>query len=119
MKYCGKCQQWIGDNEFSDHMKQENIGLNSDATEHKQYIGSSKSKGEDYMICVLHQKKTPCPVKGCRYRPFGMIKKSLMMAYFRKGVWYWQDRYGNAEIVDIDTEKRTVVLFGVTIHIRV
>jgi len=119
MKYCGKCQQWIGDAEFPDHMKMENIGMNSDAVEHKQYTGSGLSEKKDYMICVLHQKKCPCPVRGCKYQPFGMIRKALMMQYFRNGRWKWHDGYGNDkwEVIDIDT--KIVVLFGVPIKLRI
>ena len=119
MKYCGRCQQWIGDAEFSDHMKMENVGLNSDAIEHKQYTGNVESVKNDYMICVLHQKKCPCPIKKCKYSPFGMIKKSRLMGFVNSGWYRWHDGYGNDKQVRIDPETRIVILFGVPIHIRV
>jgi len=118
MKFCGKCQEWIDDKEFPDHMKMENIGLNTDATEHRQYTGSSTGSN-NYMICVLHQKKAPCQVKGCNYEPFGLIRKSHMMEYFKIGWWRWHDRYGQDEFVKIDIDTKIVVLFGVPIKLRI
>ncbi len=119
LKYCGRCQQWIGDAEFPDHMKMENVGLNSDAIEHKQYTGNVESVKNDYMICVLHQKKCPCPIKKCKYTPFGMIRKSLMMLYFRDGWWKWHHGFGNDKYVRIDIDTKIVVLFGVPIKLRI
>ena len=117
-RYCIHCQDWYPPEVFPDHMKQHNVGLNSDAMEHTQYTGSGSGTKTDYMICTLHQKKCPCPVKGCKYFPFGMIKKGLMMQYFRDGWWLWHDRFGNDDWVKIDTDTKIVVLFGVPIKLR-
>ena len=138
LKYCGKCQQWIGDAEFGDHMKMENIGLNSDAMEHPQYTGTKREGTKDYMICVLHQKKVPCSSRKfdgtrCDYNPFGMIRKSFMMNCI-KGLALNSAEYHLGKIhppyfpvseednswhgVLINMDDRTVIIKGVTIHLR-
>lgn len=125
MKYCRICQDYYPAPTYPDHMKQHNVGMNSDAQNHKQYTGfiDRKDTKEDYMICVLHQKKTPCPVKDCNYHPFGMIRKSWMMSFLKTG--YWQDTNEEGRPTDtytvqipIDMNTRTVVLKGVPIKIK-
>ena len=117
-KYCPKCQDWYPSEIYGDHMKQHNVGINSDSNDNNNRHFSEK-KNDDYMVCVLHQKKTPCPVRGCKLMPFGCIKKNLMMEYFKRGFWHWSDRYGKPMLVPIDTETKIVVLYGVPIRIRV
>jgi hypothetical protein len=103
-------------------MKQHEVGLNSDAMEHKQYTGfSNDKKNDDYMICVLHQKKLSdgCPVSGCTLNPFGIIRKSWMLENARKGLFHTSDLYGNQINVPINMESKTVVLLGATIHLKI
>ena len=85
-RYCIHCQDYYPPESFADHMKQHTQFLNSDAVEHKQYSGTKRAGTEDYMICTLHQKKCPCPVKGCKYFPFGMIKKGFISGHGFKGL---------------------------------
>lgn len=116
-RWCRVCQDYVPN--IRDHIKQHSIGQNSDAIERKQYTGFSSDKKEDYMVCLLHQKKVPCPIKDCHYKPFGMLKKSLLMSYIKNGEILWHDRYGNQiPPVPIDFETKTVILFGATIHLR-
>ncbi|MCV0393697.1 MAG: hypothetical protein K5790_10485 [Nitrosopumilus sp.] len=124
MKYCRNCQDYYPVDVYPQHMKQHEVGLNSDAMEHKQYTGNtgrSKSGSDDYMICVLHQKKLSggCPVKGCNLKPFGAIRKSWMIENARKGVFHTSDLKGNQILVPINMESKTVILFGATIHLKI
>ena len=101
------------------------------------------------MICVLHQKKCPCPIKDCRYT-FGMIRKSYMLRCAKGIIREWettekQDYSNYANLFDeikttngykyrittvpyfpfgmnqipIDMKTKTVVLMGATIHLRI
>jgi hypothetical protein len=117
MKYCPNCQDYYPQPIYPDHMKQHNVGVNSDSTD-KHNTHFSKKINEDYMICILHQKKTPCPVKGCGCKPFGMMKKSILLKYVKEGVFISSDMYGKRVEAKID-HTRTVVLMGVPIHLKV
>lgn len=118
-KYCPDCADWYPSEIYGAHMAQHNVGKASYELNVKQYTGNSKQKGENYAICVLHQKKLSdgCPVKGCRLTPFGWIRKSLMVEFFKNGIWKWQVN-GNVQDIPIDTETRIVILYGVPIKIR-
>ena len=118
MRWCGKCQDWFPDEGFTDHIRADNIGLNSDATDRNNQHFSEKIK-KDYAVCVLHQKKIPCPIHDCHLEPFGMIWKSRLMEFVNIGWYRWHDGYGNDKQVRIDPDTRIVVLFGVPIKIRI
>jgi hypothetical protein len=116
LRYCPTCTDYIPSLTYREHMKQHNIG--NPLIQHEQYLGSfSKQDGSDYMICLLHQKKTPCPVKDCNYHPFGMLRKSLMMSYIKSGIWIWYDGSNTTEI-PIDSRTRTVTIMGVPIFLK-
>lgn len=113
-RYCKHCQDYIQYSSFQSHMKQHTIG--DPSIVHQQYSGFVKDE-TDYFICVLHQKKTPCPVKSCNGKPFGVIRKSLMMHYIKKGIF--PDMCSNDQVfVKINQEDKTVILAGATIHLR-
>lgn len=78
MFWCKHCKDYYPRERYYDHMNQHKSELNIDAIEHKQYIGTRVKSENDYMICVTHQKKYPCPVKDCRYT-FGIMRKSYML----------------------------------------
>lgn len=143
-RWCKDCQDYIPKLNFNEHQKQHNIG--NPLIEHKQYTRTSERK-EDYMICLLHQKKAPC---SCNGKPFGYIRKSVMMQGVKGIVKEWfniekEDHsnftndiieektmsgyryfikiaphlpYGNRQI-PIDMETKTVVIMGATIHLRI
>lgn len=135
-KWCRVCEDYVPN--IADHIRQHGIGENSDARNRKQYSGSGIQKKEDYFICILHQRKTPCPAKKfdgskCDYRPLGIIKKSFMMnclkglslnpAEYHLGRIHepyfpvsTDDNCWFGKFVDMDT--RTVVIKGMTIHLR-
>ncbi len=135
-RWCKVCQDYVTD--IGSHIKQHGIGENSDARDRKQYNGRTSEKKEDYFICVLHQRKTPCPARKfdgskCDYNPLGMIRKSFMMnclkglpinsaehhlgrinpPYFPvsddNNCWYG---------IKVDMDTRTVVIKGMTIKLR-
>lgn len=141
LRWCSNCQDYIGKLHYNEHMKQHSIG--NPNVEHKQFSGQVKDES-DYMICILHQKKVPCPVKHCKYQPFGMIRKSVMIkcakgiigdpkkindppepGYMnnpnRKVAPYFPhcDFEGNQVMIPIDMKTRTVILNGATIHLRI
>ena len=134
-RWCKVCEDYVPN--IADHIKQHSLGENSDARNRNQYIGSSDKKNEDYMICIIHQKKVPCKARKfdgskCDY-PFGMIKKSFMMDCIKGYPLKSVDRhlgkihppyfpvsnenncwYG----VLINMDDRTVVIKGATIHLK-
>ena len=117
-KYCRNCQDYYPADIYPAHMKQHQVG--DPSIEHKQYLGTFNQKdGSDYMICILHQKKTPCPIKGCKLQPFGCTRKSVMIANAKKGFFHTSDIHGNQINVPIDFESRTVVLLGATIKLKI
>lgn len=116
LRYCKDCQDYKPRDGYTQHMAQHNIG--NPAIEHKQYTGQLEKSNEDYMICVLHQKKAPCPIKTCKYVPFGMIRKSRLMEFIKNGVWIGSDVYGKSLEIPIDVENRTVILYGATIFLK-
>ncbi len=119
LRYCKHCQDYIPKSGYAEHMKSHQQFENSDAREHKQYHGFVDAKTNDYMICVLHQKKAPCPVKDCKYLPFGLIRKSLLLSYAKTGIYLSSDQYGNRFETPIDLYTRIVVLMGVPIQLKV
>lgn len=131
-RWCKDCHDYVPSRTFKDHMNQYNIGRNSDAVDRKQYTGNLEKSSEDYMICVLHQKKITdgnCPIKSCNFMPFGMIKKSYMMSCM-KGIVAGVDHRvapffphtdmntGKHEMILIDMDTKTVTIMGVPIFIR-
>lgn len=132
-RWCRYCEDYVPARAFSDHKRQHEIGMNSDAIERKQYTGRVE-KSSDYFICVLHQKKTvdgKCPVKSCRLVPFGVIRKSYMMRCMkgiidatgiRKVAPFFPHNdvnTGNQLMIPIDMETRTVKIMGVPIFLKV
>ena len=117
-RWCSACKDYVSSRTFKDHMNQHNIGMNSDAVDRKQYTGFIEKGSDNYMICVLHQKKVPCPVKNCKYVPFGMIRKSRLKEFIKSGVWKSTDMYGKMLDVPIDQDTRTVTIMGVPIFIK-
>jgi|GEM_PF-3835344 hypothetical protein len=116
-RYCKYCQDYYPSDIFPEHMRVHEIG--NPSIEHKQYTGFTKKDSGDYMICILHQKKVPCPIKGCGCSPFGMVKKSIMVNNAKKGVFHTSDAYGRQMLVPIDMDTKTVVLLGVPIHLKI
>jgi len=135
-KWCRTCQDYVPN--IADHIKQHSLGENSDARDRQQYRGSTIKRKEDYFICVLHQKKVPCSSRKfdgtrCDYNPFGMIRKSFMMNCI-KGLALNSAEHHLGKIhppyfpvseednswhgVLINMDDRTVVIKGVTIHLR-
>lgn len=114
--WCKHCQEYILKKYYGDHKKQHSVGDSS--IEHKQYTGNAE-KSEDYMICVLHQKKTPCPVPRCTGEPFGFIKKSWMIESAKRGVFPSTDTRTGKLIFHKINDDKTVVLMGATIHLKV
>lgn len=146
MFYCRFCKDYYQKSSYNDHMNQHKSEQNIDAVEHKQYTGNVSDKNkDDYMICVLHQKKVPCGVKDCKYQPFGMIRKSWMMKcakgiigaddshlteeekkhYLNSGIRHvepffpFSDSNSKQVMIPIDMKTKTVVLLGCTIHLRI
>ena len=120
MFWCKYCQDYVPRANFGKHMKQHNQIMNTDAVEHPQYSGSVREGSDDYFICVLHQKKTPCPVKNCFCNPFGMIKKSYMLSSAREGFFPSTDR--NTGLIvkhKINMETKTITIMGVMIRLRI
>jgi len=123
--------------------------MNTDAMVYNQYQGKkSENQDKDYMICVLHQKKVPCPVVGCHYLPFGMMRKSYMQKCAKGIIREWKEtgdesdslnnivkektRNGiicrlmtypffhfNDELVPIDMTTKTVTIMGVPIKLLI
>ena len=145
-RWCDYCKDYVPSRSFNSHRNQHEFELNSDAKDRKQYTGSFQKNNEDYMICVLHQKKCPCPVKNCNYIPFGMIRKSYMIRC-AKGILSHKDEKpnteleklflnypsqrvapffphtnmitGKTEMIPIDMSTKTVTIMGVSIFIRI
>ena len=132
-RWCKYCNDYVPGKTFADHKRQHEIGMNSDAVERKQYTGVSRKISDDYMICVLHQKKLTdgkCPVKTCRLVPFGIIRKSYMIRCM-KGIIDATDikkaepffphtnmNTGEQLMIPIDMESKTIKIMGVTIFLR-
>lgn len=128
-RWCTTCKDYVPSRTFNDHMNQHNIGMNSDAVDRKQYTGHLEKNQEDYLICVLHQKKVPCPVKNCKCIPFGIIRKSYLISCM-KGIVQGIDHRvkpffphtdlntGKHEMIPIDMETKTVTIMGVPIFIK-
>ena len=133
-RYCKICKDYFSAGIFPSHMKQHNMTMNSDAVEHTQYTGVLEKKSEDYMICVLHQKKITngkCQIKNCNFIPFGLIRKSYMMNCI-KGIIKNKDyqrvapffphtdiNTGKDMMIPIDMETKTVTIMGVPIFLRI
>jgi len=138
-KWCRVCEDYVPN--IADHIKQHGIGENSDAKNRKQYLGSTNEKKEDYFVCVLHQKKVPCSSRKfdgtkCDCAVFGMIRKSFMMECirglpiniavreadptFRHPPFFpVSSDVGNSwKGYLINMDDRTVVIKGVTIHLK-
>ena len=145
-RWCNYCKDYVSTRTFKDHMNQHELGMNSDAKDRKQYTGIVEKKSDDYMICVLHQKKCPCPVKNCNYRPFGMIRKSYMISCSKGILGLKEDKpdkeserifmnyprprvtpffphtninTGKTEMIPIDMDTKTVLIMGVPIFLRI
>ena len=145
-RWCNHCKDYVSSRTYNDHMKQHELGMNSDAKDRVQYTGIAEKNLDDYMICVLHQKKCPCPVKNCDYEPFGMIRKSYMircskgflgdkeekpdaessklfMNYPRPRVApffpHTDINTGKTVMIPIDMETKTVNIMGVPIFLRI
>lgn len=139
--WCYHCQRYFDRETFGDHKKLHDRERNIDATTRIQYTGQHKKgffKGktdeDDYLICILHQKKVPCPVVGCHYKPFGMIRKSYMMKC-AKGIlleWieekvtkqkktfpFFPHESGENGIIPIDMQNKTVTIMGVPIRLKI
>lgn len=135
-KWCRVCQDYVPN--IADHIRQHNLGENSDARDRQQYIGSTIKKKEDYFVCVLHQKKVPCSSRKfdgsrCDSKIFGMIKKSFMMNCI-KGMSINPAEYHYGRITEpyfpvsddnncwygipINMDDKTVVIKGVLIHLK-
>lgn len=117
-RWCKHCKDYVSSRTFVDHINQHNNGLNSDAIDRKQYTGYIEKGSDNYMICILHQKKVPCPVKNCKCIPFGMIRKSRLKEFIKSGIWKHTDTFGKMVDVPIDSDTRTVTLMGVPIFIK-
>ena len=143
-RWCKYCEDYVPGRTFADHVNQHELGMNSDAKNRRQYTGNIDKKSDDYMICVLHQKKCPCPVKSCNYKPFGVIRKSYMIRC-SKGILRddkpdpeREKRYmnypmprvspffphtdantGEQLMIPIDMETKTVTIMGVPIFLRI
>jgi hypothetical protein len=118
-------------------MEMHNRESNTDSVNRDQYHARKTEKDMDnYLICVLHQNKVPCSVKGCHYIPFGMIRKSYLIdcskGILRKWVEngeakevkifpFFPDHSEQAEkiIVPIDMTTRTVTIKGVPIRLKI
>ena len=136
-RWCNYCKRYFISATFDNHKKLHDRERNIDAKSHVQYTGIQR-KGrvefDDYMICVLHQHKVPCPVKGCHYEPFGVIRKSYMMKCARGIVGEWMEGKdtirkktfpffphgsGKDGMIPIDMKTRTVVIMGVPIRLKI
>ena len=116
MKYCRDCQDYYPKDIYPAHMKQHQVG--NPAVEHKQFLGTFRDKSNDYMVCILHQKKCPCPVKGCRLMPLGCIRKSYMLEFIKSGTWITTGYDGKLLHVPIDSSTRTVTLMGIPVKLK-
>lgn len=149
MRWCYHCKMYLQSDTFQMHKKQHQHEMNTDIMVHNQYQGrKSESEDKDYMICVLHQKKVPCPVTGCHYIPFGMMRKSYMLKCAKGIIREWNEtgdeshymnnivkektRNGticrmmtypffpfNGKLVPIDSRTRTVTIMGVPIKLKI
>ncbi len=139
MTWCYKCKKYFAKQGFGDHIANHKRESNVDATVQTQYTGrfpktghgKDDDKGGDYMICVLHQKKLPCPVVGCHYLPFGIIRKSYMMRcakgiirkYKEDGIDHEMKTFpffpDSLGMIPLDMTKRTVTLLGVPIRLKI
>jgi len=147
MRWCYHCKMYVTSDTLQMHKKQHQHEMNTDIMVHDQYQGRKSEKDQDYMICVLHQKKVPCPVIGCHYLPFGMIRKSYMEKCAKGIIKEWKhtgeesvlnnivmERTRNGtmcrimthpffpfgeKLVPIDSRTRTVTLMGVPIKLRI
>ena len=130
MRWCRYCKDYFPIQIFFRHKEQHEHEMNTDAVQHKQYAGIGETEKEDYFICVLHQRKTPCPIKDCECVPFGMIKKSYLLRC-AKGIYDLSDTSKRCEpffpehdeetgrnMIPIDMETKTVIIKGVTIKLR-
>lgn len=117
MKYCPDCQDYYPQTIYPAHMKQHQVG--NPAVEHKQFGGVPRDES-DYMICILHQKKTPCPVKGCTLTPFGCTRKSYMILNAKQGFFQTTNNAtGKQEQLPIDLDTKIVMIMGVPIHLKI
>ena len=132
-RWCSTCQDYVVD--ITSHRKQHGVGSYKDQ---KQYTGKSIDKRQDYMICVLHQRKVPCSARKfdgtkCDYEPLGMIRKSFMMNCIKGlsinptehnlGSVYppffpVSDASGSYRLLKIDVDSKTVIIKGMTIHLK-
>ncbi len=135
-RWCKTCGDYVTN--IKDHIKQHGLGENSDARNRNQYVGSTSKKNEDYFVCILHQKKVPCSARKfdgtrCDCKAFGMIKKSFMMDCIKGLSLNPSERHlGKIHVpyfpvstesnswygLKINMENRTVVIKGVTIHLK-
>ena len=137
MKWCFHCKMHVSKDTFQKHRKQHQHEMNTDSVSYSQYQGKPEDEKKDYMICVLHQRKVPCSIIGCKYQPFGMIRKSYLLRCFKGILQEWKDENGekhttkthpffpftNPEtgkqsLIPIDIDKRTVTLMGVPIKLK-
>ena len=136
-KWCNYCKRYFNREGFGVHTKLHEREKNIDAKTHVQYTGlqkKGKNEIDDYMICVLHQHKVPCPVKGCNYFPFGKIRKSYMMKCAKGIVLEWMEgkvtkwkktfpffphHTGENGMIPIDMSTRTVTIMGVPIRLKI
>jgi len=132
MRWCYYCKQYIGSNIFYEHIDYHKRLMNTDAIQREQYTGfREERKQEDYLICVLHQNKVPCPIKNCHCTPFGMIRKSYMLRC-AKGIYDVKDTSKRCNpffpeynpetgknMIPIDTETKTVIIMGVPIKLKI
>jgi len=135
-KWCIFCKEYFDRTRFGEHKKMHDRERNTDAVNQNQYTGQFKKNSgkdkDDYMICVLHQKKVPCPVKNCHYKPFGMIRKSYMIRC-AKGIYDLSDTTkrcdpyfpstdnltGENSLLPIDMKTKTVTIMGVPIRLKI
>jgi len=133
-KWCNYCKKYFDRATFDAHRKLHERERNIDAKSHIQYTGlqkKGKTEIDDYMICVLHQKKVPCSVKGCNYMPFGKIRKSYMMKCARGIYLEWMEGKDTIrkktfpffpddnEMIPIDMKTRTVIIKGASIRLKI
>lgn len=135
--WCRYCKRYFDREGFGDHKKLHERERNIDAKSHVQYTGlqkKGKTEIDDYMICVLHQHKVPCPAKGCHLEPFGVIRKSYMLKCAKGIVREWVEDgeefkiksepffphdTGKNGMIPIDMKTRTVTIMGVPIRLKI
>ena len=137
VRWCKHCCDYRPKNSYVQHMAQHNIG--NPAIDHTQFRGVFDQKTENYFICVLHQKKTPCKARKydgskCDY-PFGIISKKFMLdcirgkplvpstetdPNFRYPPFFpvSDERTKAWSMIPIDVESRTVIINKATIHLK-